>query len=285
MASEIIDIHVHPPTEGWLYGSGGSQQQHAADYFGVDLDEIVEPLDETVEKFESCGIDRAVLFAWDAETNTGNPRVTNEWVAEACDDYDMFLGFASVDPHKGEIARQEAREAIEDLDLDGFKFQQAAQGFFPNDRRFDPLWETLEELGKPALFHGGTTGLGAGAPGGDGVHLKYTKPIPYLDDVATRYPELPIIIAHPAWPWYGEQLAMAMHKRNVYIDLSGWRPKYIPDEVMTYVKTRLADKTLFGTDYPFIEPDDWLSDFEEMDFPDDVREKVLHENARKLLDL
>lgn len=285
MVETIVDIHVHPPTEDWLFGSGGSQQRHAADYFGVELEELVEPLEDTVAKYDACGIDKAVLFAWDAETNTGNPRVSNEWVADACDDHDMFLGFASVDPHKGEIARQEARTAIEDLDLDGFKFQQAAQGFYPNDRRFDPLWETLEELGKPALFHGGTTGLGAGAPGGDGIHLKYTKPIPYLDDVATRYPDLPIIIAHPAWPWYSEQLAMAMHKQNVYIDLSGWRPKYIPDEVMTYVRTRLADKTLFGTDYPFIEPDEWLSDFETFDFPDETREKILHGNAERLLDL
>ncbi len=285
MSETIIDVHVHPPVEEWLYGSGGTQQQHAADYFGVDLEELVEPLEDTVAKYEDCGIDTAVLFAWDAETNTGNPRLSNEWVAAACDDYEMFRGFASVDPHKGEIAIQEARDAIENLGLDGFKFQQAAQGFYPNDRRFDPLWETLEALGKPALFHGGTTGLGAGAPGGDGIHLKYTKPIPYLDDVATRYPDLPIIIAHPAWPWYSEQLAMAMHKANVYIDLSGWRPKYIPDEVMTYVRTRLADKTLFGTDYPMIEPDEWLADFEAFDFPEETRAKILHENAERLLDL
>lgn len=285
MPSRIVDVHVHPATEEWYIESGGKYNRHAADYFGVDVDEMLEPVEETVQQYEDAGITDAVLFAWDAETHTGNPRVSNEWVAEVCDEYDLFSGFASVDPHKGKVACQEAREAIKDLELDGFKFQQAAQGFFPNDPRFDELWDTLEDLGKPALFHGGTTGFGAGAPGGDGIKLKYTKPIPYLDDIAAEHPALPIIIAHPAWPWHSEQLAMALHKSNVYFDLSGWRPKYIPDEMINYVRTRLSDKALFGTDYPVITPDVWLSDFEELDLPEEVKEKVLYKNAVKLLDL
>lgn len=279
--TRAIDIHVHPGTSEYVIDAGGEHMQQAYEYFGKDLQTI--PLEETVQEYEDAGIETAVLFAWDAETNTGNPRVANEWVADVCDEYDLFRGFASVDPHKGKIAEMEAREAIEDLGLDGFKFQQAAQGFYPNDDAFDDLWDTLEELGKPVLFHGGTTGYGAG--GDSGIYLKYTKPIPYIDDVATEHPDLPIIIAHPAWPWHQEQLAVVMHKQNVYMDLSGWKPQYIPDEVLTYAKSMISEKVLFGSDYPMLSPAEWLDGFEELDFPDDVREKILYENARELLDL
>lgn len=277
-----IDVHVHPATEE-AHRTGGAYLEQAAEYFGRDHRPV--PIEETVERFEAAGVTRAVLLGMDHETNTGNPPTSNDWIAEQRDDHDLFLGFASVDPHKGQAAIDEARRAVETLDLDGFKFQQAAQAFFPNDPAFDPLWETLEALGKPALFHGGTTGIGAGAPGGMGIRLKYTKPIPYLDDVAARYPDLPIIIAHPAWPWHREQLAVCMHKANVYMDLSGWRPKYVPDEVVRYARTRLQDKVLFGSDYPLIDPGTWLEDFEAWDLPDAVRRKVLAGNAKRLLGL
>ncbi|MGQ4557126.1 amidohydrolase family protein [Halobellus sp. GM3] len=278
---EIIDTHVHPAND-LFFDQGGESLQHALEYFGKDLSP--EPIEETEEKFREWGIDKAVLFALDSRTNTGTPPIPNDWVADVRDDSDLFLGYASVDPHQGRKACEEAVRAVEDLDLDGFKFQQAVQGFTPSDGRFDELWDTLEQLGKPVLFHGGHTGIGAGSPGGDGLKLRHTRPI-HVDDVAARHPELTIIIAHPAWPFHQEQLSIVTHKKNVYMDLSGWRPKYIPDEVIHYAKSRITDKVLFGSDYPMVTPKTWLEDFEEMDFDDETREKILYENAARLFEL
>lgn len=277
----IIDTHVHPANE-LFFEQGGESLRHALDYFGKDLSP--EPIEETAEKFRDWGIDTAILFALDSESNTGTPRIPNDWVAEVRDEHDLFMGFASVDPHKGEAAVQEARRAVEDLDLAGFKFQQAVQGFTPSDRRYEPLWDALEELGRPVLFHGGHTGIGAGSRGGDGLMLKHTRPL-HVDEVAARHPDLDIIIAHPAWPYHREQLSIVTHKRNVYMDLSGWRPKYIPDEVIHYAKSRITDSVLFGSDYPMVTPEEWLADFDEMEFDEATREQILHGNAERLFGL
>jgi len=92
-------------------------------------------------------------------------------------------------------------------------------------------------------------------------------------------------MAHPAFPWQDEALAVATHKPNVYIDLSGWSPKYFPPQLIRYANTQLRDRVLFGSDYPMITPDRWLADFEEAGFKDEVRPLILKENAIRLLGL
>ena len=76
----------------------------------------------------------------------------------------------------------------------------------------------------------------------------------YLDDVAVDFPDMPIILAHPSFPWQEEALSVAQHKPNVYIDMSGWSPKYFPPILVRYANTILKDKMLFGSDYPVISP-------------------------------
>jgi predicted TIM-barrel fold metal-dependent hydrolase len=129
----------------------------------------------------------------------------------------------------------------------------------------------------------GHTGVGAGIPGGAGIRLDYVRPIPYLDDVARDFPELTIIGAHPAWPWHDELLSVVLHKANVYMDLSGWSPKYFPPSVIQHANTLLQDKVMFGTDYPLLTPERWLRDFEAAPFKDEVRKKILLENAARVL--
>jgi predicted TIM-barrel fold metal-dependent hydrolase len=198
---------------------------------------------------------------------------------------DRFIGFASVDPWKGVVAIKELERSVKELGLRGLKLHPTTQAFFPNDTRFYPLWEKCAELGIPVLFHTGQTGVGAGTPGGGGYKLKYAQPIPYIDDVAADFPDLTIIMAHPAVPWQEEQLSVAVHKANVYIDLSGWSPKYFPPVLLQYATSLLQDKVLFGSDYPALQPDRWLRDFEALEIKEEVRQKILLENARKLLKL
>jgi len=188
-----------------------------------------------------------------------------------------------VDPHKGKLGVREAREWIE-RGVRGFKFHPNTQAFWPHDRAHYPLYEVIAEAGLIALFHSGTTGIGAGMPGGGGVRLKYSNPM-CVDDVAADFPELRIILAHPSFPWQDEALAIAVHKPNVYIDLSGWSPKYFPENLIRYTNTQLRHKMLFGSDYPLITPDRWLADFAKLPIRDEVRPLVLKENAATLLGL
>jgi hypothetical protein len=197
----------------------------------------------------------------------------------------VLIPFASIDPHKGKLGVREARRLIaEHESLRGFKFHPNTQAFWPNDRAYYPLYEVIAEAGKIALFHTGQTGIGAGMPGGGGVRLRYSNPM-LVDDVAVDFPELDIILAHPSFPWQEEALAVATHKPNVYIDLSGWSPKYFPDILVRYTNTLLRNKVLFGSDYPLLTPERWLADFEKLDIRDEVRPLVLKENAARLLAL
>ena len=276
-----IDVHVHPSTSEGLAGWGellAATERH----FRTTIP--VRSADEMADEFRADDV-MAVLLAWDAETASGIPPVTNDSIAELVARHpDTFLGFASVDPWKGKAALQELRRAIGELGLRGLKLHPSAQGFAPNDQRFYPLYETAIDLGIPILFHTGTTGLGAGIPGGGGIKLGYSRPI-FLDDVAADFPELTIVGAHPSWPWQDEMLAVAQHKTNVWIDLSGWSPRKWSPELTKAVLGPLQDRALFGTDYPFITFSKWLEAFQSHGPTPEVEDKVLRANACHLLGL
>jgi len=195
-----------------------------------------------------------------------------------------LIPFASVDPGKGAAGVEEARRLIRDYDVRGFKFHPNLQAFFPSDRAVYPLYEVIAEAGVPVVFHTGHSGIGSGLPGGGGIRLKYSNPM-HVDDVAVDFPELTIVLAHPSFPWQDEALSVALHKQQVYIDLSGWSPKYFPPQLVQYANTLLKDRVLFGSDYPLITPDRWLEDFADAAFRDEVRPLILKENAVRLLGL
>ncbi len=226
-----------------------------------------------------------VVFTVDHERGMGIKRISNEEVAESAAEHaDVAIPFASIDPARGRMGVREARRLIKDYGVKGFKFHPTVQAFYPNDRDAYPLYEVISEAGLPALFHTGQTGIGAGMPGGGGLRLKYSNPI-HLDDVAADFPDMPIISAHPGVPWQDEQLSIATHKPNVYIDLSGWSPKYFEPKLVQYANTLLRHKVLFGTDNPVIDPDRWLAEFEKLPIKPEVRPLIMKENAAKLLKL
>jgi uncharacterized protein len=225
-----------------------------------------------------------VVFTVDWESQSGRPPVSNEEVAEgAAANSDVLIPFASVDPARPD-AVERARRLIDEHHVRGFKFHPNLQAFFPNDRSAYPLYEVIAQAGLPTLFHTGHSGIGSGLPGGGGVRLKYSNPI-YVDDVAVDFPEMQIVLAHPSFPWQDEAISIAMHKPEVYIDLSGWSPKYFPPQLVRYANTLLKRQVLFGSDYPMITPERWLRDFERLEIDDDVRPLILKENAARLLGL
>jgi uncharacterized protein len=276
-----IDVHVHPASQE-AEASGGEYLAWAKRYFKGGMHDVVS-LDATAEMYQSKHM-MCVLLGKDARSNTGLPAISNDLIAQAVKDHpDTFIGFGAVDPHMGKWAESEVRH-IADLGLRGLKFQPIVQGFFPNDERFYPIYAAAQSLGLTVLFHTGTTGIGAGAPGGMGLRLKYGRPI-HLDDVAADFPDLTIIAAHPGWPWTEELMSIAVHKGNVYVDMSGWAPKYFPQPFVQYARTVLQDKMLFGTDWPLITVERWQAEFAEYDFPPAVVAKIMRENAKRVLRL
>jgi predicted TIM-barrel fold metal-dependent hydrolase len=227
----------------------------------------------------------AVILTVDTESEVGHWRIANEEVAEvAAEHNDVLIPFASIDPAKGKMGAREARRLIQDYGVRGFKFHPSAQGFYPNDPKAYVLYEAIAEAKLPALFHSGQTGVGARMRGGMGIRLKYSNPM-FLDDVAVDFPDMPIVIAHPSFPWQDEALAVATHKPNVYIDLSGWSPKYFPTNLVQYANTLLKDRVMFGSDFPALTPDRWIADFDTLNIKPEVRPLIMKENAIRLLGL
>jgi len=281
-AVEAIDVHTH--AEVALDGHDPvppELREASKKYFrgGGGIPTVEDVAAYYRERKIAC-----VVFSVDWESQSGRPPVPNQEIAEvAAANDDVLIPFASVDPNR-QGAADEVRRLIADGAVRGFKFHPNLQAFFPNDRIAYPLYEAIAEAGLPALFHTGHSGIGSGLPGGGGVRLKYSNPI-YVDDVAADFPELPIVLAHPSFPWQDEALSIAMHKPEVYIDLSGWSPKYFPPQLVRYANTLLKRQVLFGSDYPMITPDRWLDDFERLEIDPEVKPLILKENAARLLGL
>jgi len=281
-----IDIHTHAEEPCDHHRDDGYNEYQAgmAAYFRnpAGAEGMLPSIQQTAAYYRERKI-AAVIFPVDAERETGFRRYSNEEVAEICaENDDILIPFASIDPWKGKLGVREARRLVRDFGIRGFKFHPTMQGFYPNEQQFYPLYEAIQDEGAIALFHTGQTGVGAGMKGGMGMRLKYSNPM-HLDDVAADFPDLNIILAHPSFPWQDEALSVATHKPNVYIDLSGWSPKYFPEILVRYSNTLLKKKMLFGSDWPAITPDRWLADFEQAPFRDEVRPLILKENARRLL--
>jgi uncharacterized protein len=273
-----IDFHVHLPTPDWLDGSMAGYVEAAEAYFRSSVQR--QSLGELADKYRALDT-MAVLLAWDAETATGRPRVPNETVAAACEQYpDAFTGIGSVDPHKGEAAVAEVAN-IAALGLRGVKFHPSLQAFAPDDPKYDPVFAACEEHNLLALFHTGTSGIGARQPGGQGIRIDFSHPLK-LDAVAAAHPTLTVVAAHFGWPWHMDLIAMALHKTNVYIDISGWSPKRMPAEVVRELKGRLSGQFVWGSDFPFITPDRCLAELDDLGI---ATPALLRDNAARILKL
>jgi uncharacterized protein len=277
-----IDIHTHAERScrQHLDEIQAEFDSAASTYFKVDAKRPTIP--ETIAYYRERKIG-FVMFTVDSESGTGIKRISNEEIAEAArDNADIMLAFASIDPHKGKAGAREARRMITEYGVKGFKFHPPLQNFAPADPVAWPIYEVIAEHKLPAIFHTGHSGMGTGMPGGGGIRLKYGQPI-LVDDVAVDFPDMKIILAHPSWPWTDEALSMALHKPNVFIDLSGWSPKYFPPQIVRYANTQLGHKFLFGSDFPLIPPEKWIAAFDQAGFKPELREPILKGNAIKLL--
>lgn len=279
-----VDVHVHAevsctdpedPVMGKFFDAASS-------YFKVPRKRPT--IQETIDYYRQQNI-AFCLFTVDCEAGLGARRIRNEEIAElARANDDIMIPFASIDPHKGRLGAREARDLVENWGVRGFKFHPPLQDFDPSNRMAYPIYEVIAEHRLPAIFHTGHSGIGTGMKGGGGIKLRYGRPM-LVDEVAADFPDIDFILAHPSWPWTDESLSMALHKANVYIDLSGWSPKYFPEQIIRYANSQLSHKMLFGSDFPLIRPDAWIEAASKVGFKEGVLQAIIKDNAINLLKL
>ena len=274
-----IDVHVHPSTRGL--------DAHACSYFRRNLNEI--PLTE--KTFSDLYIKhdvKALLIGWHPSTVKEGSRNSNDHVIELATKYpDAFAGIlASLDINAEDITKvaRNAQELARNPKVVGFKFHPPDQGFYPSNRKFYAIWEVLQAGAKPVMFHVGFTVLGANTDGGGGIALDYGRPI-HLDTLARDFPRMKIIAAHPGWPWEQELIGVVTHKKNVHVDTSGYLAEQLPEIFLKAIGSRLQDKALFGTDFPYVDLEKALVSFDKVNFKDAVKEKILFANAETLFGL
>ena len=199
---------------------------------------------------------------------------------------DIFLGYwACVDPWMGEMALREAERVLRDHKALGIKFQQPSQHFHLSDRRFYPLWDLIASYNGFIQWHGGYTGVGTGMPGGGGIKvLEYTNPVD-VDNVAAEFPKLRIIIMHMCDPFTEAAELVCMHKGNVYRETSGALPRYFPERVVHDINTRLRQKFMFGSEYPYFRlVEDILGGHEkDIKYREGIMEMLMYKNALNIL--
>jgi predicted TIM-barrel fold metal-dependent hydrolase len=264
----------------WLENAIGPHLPATEAYFRAKVQR--KSIEEVAEDYRSRDI-LGVVLDWDDRSVTGRGFMGNDWLAGLSERFPgVLMGFGSVDPHDEKAVRE--LERCRGLGLKGLKFHPTMQEFHPADERFNPLWARAEELGLICLFHTGTCGIGAGTPGAGGTKIRYSHPA-FLDSIGADFPGLTLIAAHFGWPWFMECLAIALHKTNVFIELSGWAPKYLPPEVVREIGRRLTGQTVFGSDYPFISLDRWFTEFEGLGLAEEAQRAILVGNASRVLGL
>lgn len=289
VANKVIDIRVRPPTRTCMnrylnppdHLKGGYTEVFKS--IGLTEEDLLMDLDDFTEKLDEAGIEKAVISAADVETTYGG-KVPNEHIAEIVSNYpDKFIGFAGVDPHKGMEAIREFEQAVKELGLKGLNLGCWELQIRSNNRKYYPLYAKAIELDVPVTLH---TSINYSPEN----TMDYGRPI-YLDEVASDFPELKIIACHGGWPWVLEMVGVARRHENVYIELSGHRPKYFAAEnsgwgpLMRFGRSLLKNQVLFGTDWPLLPFERSIQEMRELPLKEEVIQKWLYDNAAELLKL
>jgi predicted TIM-barrel fold metal-dependent hydrolase len=276
MSPPTIDFHFHVTTAdeytdwflNWLEGYAGEEGLRQLRRVLSSPQSILEYLDEQ-------GIDYAVALA---ETN---PLISgtspNDRVADLCRDSERLIPFANINPFITADLVTELRHCVNDLGCRGLKLYPTYQHFYVNASRLYPLHAEAQRLGVPVIVHTGSSVF-------RGARLKYGDPL-YLDDVATDFPELAIIMAHSGRGfWYDTAFLLAELHHNVHMDVTGLPPQ----KLLTYFPDleRNADKIVFGSDWPALtDIKGNVEAIKRLPLREATKEKILGGNAARLLSL
>jgi len=235
---------------------------------GIDAGAIIDLMDR-------AGVRQALVTTWHHGESWRN---SDQQVREVMRLFpDRIVGVAAVDADHPRQAVNDLRRAVEEW---GFRAMRLVPWLWkrpPNDKRYYPLYAACVELKIPVCTQVGHTGPLAPSETG--------RPIPYLDEVAGDFPELPIIGGHLGYPWTDEMIALASSHPNVYIDTSAHLPRYYPSALIEFMKTTGREKVLFATNFPMLDFQRCVDQVRQLDLPGDVLQAFLHDNARRVFGL
>ena len=234
----IVDVHTH----AFKYPDHFSEtfRREATRARGREIDLTVR-----WEEYARTATAADKVVAFGGKARRSGLWVPDDYVAEyAAQTGGKAIGFLSVDPTQ-DGWEEELRYGHEALGLKGVKLLPMYAGFYPNDPKLDPLWEYCRKHSLPVLLHTGTTFVSQ-AP------LDCTLPR-HIDDVAMRFPDVKIVLAHLGHPYEGECIAVIRKHENVYADVSAlhYRPFQLYHSLMLVQEYGVWRKLLFGSDYPF----------------------------------
>jgi predicted TIM-barrel fold metal-dependent hydrolase len=275
---KIIDIHSHWGTErGYPLRTPAELQQQKATW---NSETRYATEQEMTQYFRASNVQTILDFGFAKFLPLDEMQALHDYAFETeQQNRDVILGhWIHVDPRSGQDGLKELRRCIDKRI--GFLGFGVSSSLTPpsSDPLFDPYYRLCIEANIPVLIFVGTTGLGAGLPGGGGVILDNCHPR-HLDHVAVKYPELKIVAARPGWPWQTETLAVLMHKRNIWYELHGWSPKYFAADLKHEIPRRLKNRVLFAADYPLFSYERLVSDWKAEGYSADVLDNVFHRNA------
>lgn len=278
---KIIDFNSRPPIAAFQ-----PKAAHLRNYrrvYRASEAEVTGGLGDYLAAYERVGAERVVVKAKDVETTFGI-KAPNEAIAQFCAAQGpRFIGWAGVDPNKGDVALEELRHAVRALGLRGLNLQCFEHKLAINDPKMYPLYRACVELDIPVNVH-------CGINFSTDCLMEYGRPL-LLDEVLVNVPGLRVVASPPGWPWVHELIGVAWRHRNLRIAVSAVRPKYLTvpgsgyEPLIQYGNTVLQDQMLFGTSYPMQPIERAVAEVLALPLKDAVKEKWLYVNAAKFLGL
>jgi predicted TIM-barrel fold metal-dependent hydrolase len=275
------DFHTHPLLVREMVARHPELERAARQVFLIGNN--FQPIETFLLELDIAELDRAVLLPIDATGSRQAGLYTNEQIAEVCAMSPRFIGFASVDPSQVDAA-ENLEFAVRRLGLRGLKLAPAMQGFWPDDPSVRPVYQKAAELGIPILFH-------AGMSWEPGSRLAYGQPLRF-ESIAADFPELRIVLAHLAWPWVAEAVALALKYPNVYLDTSALyfdnpldflRFAMTHQVPITVFERSLRKQILFGSNYPRVEIKNMARAVRALGFSAECLDLIFAGNAQELL--
>ncbi len=201
---------------------------------------------------------------------------------------EQLIGFMALHPHDPRCL-DELERCRTDLELRGIKLGANYQNFDPLEARALAIYERAQRYGLPVLFHQGTSPVRS-AP------IRYAHPL-LMDEIAIRYPDLKIIMAHMGHPWQVETCVVIRKHPNVYADISGTfsRPFSFWEQLCKAAEWNVLPKLLFGSDFPITTVQETLDALRQVNsvvegtnlprVPEDALEDIIQRDALELLGL
>lgn len=275
---KVIDFRFRPNTQQTISGIQNSKMFKGL-CESIDFSKMKpQTVEEVVADLDSHGVERAVITGRDCETTYG-AKSNNESVLEFVKKFpNKFFGFVGLDPHKGMKAVYELKASVQDIGMHGAAVDPYLAQIYANDAKYYPIYAKCCELDVPIVF---TTGPATLVPG---AIIDHVAPR-YIDFVARDFPDLKIVISHGGYPWVNEAIIVAQRNRNVYIELSEYEFSPMSEAYVQAANTMIADKILYASAHPFVDFRDALNTYKQLSFKPEVRQKIMYDNAAKLLGL